>query len=83
MIFATSYPISTPPVVTPAPFSVTPAEAGAQGNRQSLASGKAVKPAMCRMGPWVPASAGMTMEGAGMTMEGAGMTGTGGGAYKS
>jgi len=47
---------------------------GAQGNRQDLATGNAVKPAMHRALPWVPAFAGMTMEGAGMTMEGAGMT---------
>ena len=53
---------------------VTPAKAGAQGNRQSLASGKAVKPAMCSMRPWFPAFAGMTKKRAGMTKKRAGMT---------
>jgi len=60
--------------VTPASSTVTPAQAGAQGSRQDLVSGNAMTPAICRMGPWVPASAGMTEKRAGMTEKRAGMT---------
>jgi len=50
--------ISAPSIVIPALFPVTPAEAGAQGNRQDLVSGKAVTPAICCMRPWAPAVLG-------------------------
>jgi len=50
-------------IVIVTPLIVIPAEAGNQGNKQDLASGKAVTPAMSRALPWVPASAGMTEKG--------------------
>ena len=43
---------------------------GAQGNRQDLVSGNAMTPAIYRMGPWAPASAGVTDKGAGVTRRG-------------
>jgi len=52
--------ILTPFSVTSGLFPVTPVKTGAQGNRQDLASGKAVTPAMHRALPWIPASAGKT-----------------------
>ena len=44
---------------------VTPVKTGAQGNRQDLATGNAVKPAMHRALPWAPASLGGDGKGAG------------------
>lgn len=52
--------LSPLPFVSPALISVTPAEAGVQGKKRDLASGKAVTPAMHRALPWIPASAGKT-----------------------
>jgi len=52
--------LSPLPFVSPALISVTPAEAGVQGKKRDLASGKAVTPPMCRALPWFPAFAGMT-----------------------
>ena len=51
------HPRSLPPV--------TPVKTGAQGNRQDLATGNAVKPAMHRALPWSPASLGDDGKGAG------------------
>jgi hypothetical protein len=44
------------------PKLVTPAQAGAQGNKQDLATEKSRIAATFRMLPWVPACAGMTRE---------------------